>query len=155
MKCKAEWFFQTYIKNFFINHDLYCKIDVTLFDIEWIYSIKKVILCHIFLAGDVWRCLSKDLSISLYLNCQVCKEVSPFWPVLCEKNDFKNRILKLNLNLSHIWWGLNPVKIIKKRILSIFYDFYLIGSKNTDNLTENSKFKWSFWLKSKLSPVQD
>ena len=120
--------FSNIYKNFFLNHDLYCKIDVTLFDIEWIYSIKKVILCHIFLAGDVWRCLSKDLSIFMYQNCQVCKEISPFWPVLCEKNDFKNRILKLNLNLSHIWWGLNPVKIIKKRILSIFYDFYLIGS---------------------------
>ena len=69
---------------------------------------KKAIFSHIFYAGDVWRCLSKDLSISMYLHCQVCKEISPFWPVLCEKNDFQNRILRLTLNLSHICWGLNP-----------------------------------------------
>ena len=53
---KQNDFFK-HIKNFFQkNHDLYCKIDVTPFDIEWNYSIKKAILCYNFLAGDVWRC---------------------------------------------------------------------------------------------------
>ena len=54
---KQNDFFK-HIKKFFQkNHDLYCKIDVTPFDIEWNYSIKKAILCYNFLAGDVWRCL--------------------------------------------------------------------------------------------------
>ena len=88
-------------------YNLYWKIMVTHYDSESNYSIKKATLCYIINAVDVWRCLSKYFSTFLHLDGQVCKEVSPFWPVLCEKIDFQNRILRLTLNLSHIWWGLN------------------------------------------------
>ena len=53
---KQSDFFKLSKKIFEKNPDLYCKIDVTPFDIEWNYSIKKAILCYNFLAGDVWRC---------------------------------------------------------------------------------------------------
>ena len=54
---KQSDFFKLSKKIFEKNPDLYCKIDVTPFDIEWNYSIKKAICCYKILAADVCRCL--------------------------------------------------------------------------------------------------
>ena len=50
----------------------------TQLDNESNYSMKKAILCYKIDGADVCRCLSKDLSTFLHLDCPVCKEMSPF-----------------------------------------------------------------------------
>ena len=61
---------------------------VTRLDNESNYSMKKAILCYKIDGADVCRCLSKDLSTFLHLDCPVCKAMSPFLPVHSEKSHF-------------------------------------------------------------------
>ena len=74
---------------------------VTRLDNESNYSMKKAILCYKIDGADVCRCLSKDLSTFLHPNGPLCKLLSPFLPVLCEKVLFRTEF-RLNLNWSHM-----------------------------------------------------
>ena len=80
---KYEWNWHLFFQN------SCCQVVVTQLDIESKYSIKKPFSCNCTAAPGCARYLPMNFSTFWSPNCPVCKEMSPFWPILCEKVIFR------------------------------------------------------------------
>ena len=86
--------------------------------------MKKAICSHSTGVPDVARCLSVDLGTFWHPNGTVCKLLSPFLPVLCEKVIFRAGFCD-SIWIRVIWdrakgYGLNQVKNNKEKMNFIF-----------------------------------
>ena len=73
--------------HFFSNW--FCKVEVTLLDIESKLGMKKALSSYITGAGDVGRCLPINSGTFWPPKGSVCNQISPILPVHGEKSIFK------------------------------------------------------------------
>ena len=86
---KIRVLFEIWMKLTSFFQNLCCQVGVTQLDIESKYSIKKPFSCNCTAAPGCARYLPMNFSTFWSPNCPVCKEMSPFWPILCEKVIFR------------------------------------------------------------------